>query len=212
MRTWEVISVMWRDRLGNSYRCCAFLGFVASSSWISLSLNDLFATRLFPSPRGPSHKHSIPLLVVEWGEGEEEREGEKGRRRWSWWGGEEGRRKQSGGWWRARVARCVLFHNCIRTRGHLANKYRWPLTWIFHTQLKILQHVLKFHFTLAVRFHSTQYVFSLPVSQDLALIERCLQENAYDADLAIVELLQLMTLSTDQLCKKIFTNRWIFLW
>lgn len=47
-------------------------------------------------------------------------------------------------------------------------------------------------------------MFSLPI-QDLVLIERCLQENAYDPDLAIVELLQLMTLSTDQLRKRVFT-------
>lgn len=47
-------------------------------------------------------------------------------------------------------------------------------------------------------------MFSLPV-QDLVLIERCLQENAYDPDLAIVELLQLITLSTDQLRKRVFT-------
>ena len=31
--------------------------------------------------------------------------------------------------------------------------------------------------------------------QDLAMVEQCLQENAYDPDLAIVELLQLMDLS-----------------
>ena len=47
-------------------------------------------------------------------------------------------------------------------------------------------------------------MFSLPI-QDLVLIEQCLQENVYDPDLAIVELLQLMTLSTDQLRKRVFT-------
>ncbi len=45
---------------------------------------------------------------------------------------------------------------------------------------------------LAIEYHGRERD---TVPQDPVLVEQCLQENAYDPDLAIVELLQLMQLT-----------------